>query len=244
MKRRNLNFLVVGKGKLKKFEEMGRFDHVLQPAFDEIYHKDHPLKGNWNADFFSRPRPLVLELGCGKGEYTVGLAEKYPEKNFLGIDIKGARMWRGAKTAEEKGLDNVGFLRTRIEFIGSFFGTNEVSEIWITFPDPQLKRRRNKKRLTAATFLNAYNQFLVPGGKIHLKTDNPVLYEYTLDLIRHNGLQAGVATDDLYHSGMADEILAIRTHYEKQFLARGMPIHYLRFSLEPGKELQEIQLNT
>lgn len=230
----------MGKGKLQKFEEMGRFPHVVQPPFEEVFQRNHPLKGKWNTRFFSISQPLVLELGCGKGEYTVGLAKKYPDKNFLGVDIKGARMWRGAKYSLEAGMSNVGFLRTRIEFITSFFAPGEVSEIWLTFPDPQLKRRRNKKRLTAPRFLNAYRRMIRPGAIIHLKTDSRPLYTYTLELLKRNRLEPILATHDLYGSGLADDILSIRTFYETRFLEQGLPIHYLRFSLDPEKEIIEL----
>ena len=169
----------MGKDKLKKFAENKTFRCLVQPEFDEIFGKDHPLKGRWHADFFRNDRPIVLELGCGKGEYTVALAADDPARNYIGVDIKGARMWRGAKTATEQGMDNVGFLRTRIEFITSFFAPGEVSELWITFPDPQLKTRRAKKRLTAPPFLACYAQLLAPGGWINLKTDSQHLYRYT-----------------------------------------------------------------
>jgi len=230
----------VGKGKLQKFEEMGRFPHVVQPPFEEVFQRDHSLKGKWNTRFFPVSQPLVLELGCGKGEYTVGLAKKYPDKNFLGVDIKGARMWKGAKNALEAGMSNVGFLRTRIEFITSFFAPGEVSEIWLTFPDPQLKRRRNKKRLTTPRFLNAYRRMVRPGAIIHLKTDSRPLYTYTLELLKHNRLEPLLATDDLYGSGLADDILSIRTFYETRFLEKGLPIHYLKFSLDADKEIIEL----
>lgn len=230
----------MGKGKLQKFDEMGRFPHVVQPSFEEVFHRDHPLKGKWNSRFFPVSQPLVLELGCGKGEYTLGLAQKYPDKNFLGVDIKGARMWKGAKNSLDAGMSNVGFLRTRIEFITSFFAPGEVSEIWLTFPDPQLKRRRNKKRLTAPRFLNAYRQLIISGGLIHLKTDNQPLYTYTLELIQHNGIKPLLATDDLYGSSLVDDILSIRTFYETRFLEKGLPIHYLRFSLDVDKEIIEL----
>lgn len=219
---------------------MRHFDQVLQPGFKEVFNSDYPLKGQWAGSFFRNDQPVVLELGCGKGEYTVGLARKFPEKNFIGIDIKGARMWKGARIVKEEGLPNAGFLRTRIEFAASFFGPEEVAEIWITFPDPQLKKRRNKKRLTSARFLNTYLGFLKPGGLIHLKTDNEPLYNYTLDLIKRHGIGPLKATPDLYGSGMADEILSIRTFYESQFLSEGLRIHYLCFCPSPVKEFNEL----
>lgn len=225
---------------------MESWDFVIQPGFNEIFGKDYHLKGRWGSEFFGNDKPLVLELGCGKGEYTTGLAMLFPEKNFIGIDIKGARMWRGAKTATEHNLKNVAFLRTRIEFIRSFFGEGEVDEIWITFPDPQFKRRRTNKRLTSPLFLNSYRQFLKPGGIVHLKTDSKPLHDYTLEVIEKNNLNIRVATDNLYESDYTGEILAIKTHYEKLFLQQGIPITYIQFELNnelqsdpfEGKELQ------
>ncbi len=223
----------MGKDKLRKFAENLTFENLVQPDFDDIFRRDHPLKGHWGVDFFGNTDPITLELGCGKGEYTVGLGAANPANNFLGIDIKGARMWRGAKTATEMGLRNVGFLRTRIEFINSFFGPGEVSEIWITFPDPQLKKGREKKRLTSPVFLAYYAQFLAPGGAIHLKTDSRELHDYTLEVIADRGLPLAVASADIYGEGLADTdpALKIKTAYERRFLEEGKPITYLRFSL-------------
>lgn len=221
----------MGKNKHKRFQENLTFGNMLQPAFDDIFNKDYELKGRWRKDFFRNDNPVVLELGCGRGEYTVSLGEMFPDKNFIGVDIKGARMWRGAKTATENGMDNVGFLRTRIEFIGSFFGEGEVDEIWITFPDPQLKKSRVKKRLTAPGFLEAYSKFLRPDGKVHLKTDCLHLHEYTKAVIEANGLTAEFADSDIYGNGSADEILSIKTTYESQFLAGGKAITYVKFGL-------------
>jgi tRNA (guanine-N7-)-methyltransferase len=221
----------VGKNKLSKWAEMENWDFVLQPGLDEVFGKDYHLKGKWKRDFFRNDNPLVLELGCGKGEYTTGLAMLFPEKNFIGIDIKGARMWRGARTTFDHGLKNVAFLRTRIEFIRSFFGPAEADELWITFPDPQLKKRREKKRLTSPLFLNAYRTFLSPHGIVHLKTDNRQLYDYTLKVLKHNKLKVNVATDNLYESEVEEEILSIKTHYEKIFLQQGTPITYIQFEI-------------
>ena len=169
----------MGKDKLRKFRENLTFSCFVQPEFDEVFRCDHPLKGHWRTDFFHNDRPIILELGCGKGEYTVALAERDPQRNYIGIDIKGARMWRGAKTATERGMANVGFLRTRIEFINSLFAEGEIDELWITFPDPQLKTRRAKKRLTSPLFLEYYARLLRPDGMINLKTDSKHLYAYT-----------------------------------------------------------------
>lgn len=211
------------------------FTNLVQPQFDEIFHKDHPLKGNWRKDFFGNDNPVVLELGCGRGEYTVALGEMFPGKNFIGIDIKGARMWRGAKTATENGMGNVGFLRTRIEFINSFFGPGEIDEIWITFPDPQLKKNRVKKRLTSPGFLEMYARFLKPGALINLKTDSLHLHRYTRAVAEKNGLDIITACEDIYGTGSADEVLSVKTTYESRFLAEGLAITYIRFSLSDKK---------
>lgn len=230
----------MGKGKLSKFEEMKTFRNVFQPVFEEVFQKDFPLKKRWARTHFGNGHPIVLELGCGKGEYTVGLARKYPDKNFIGVDIKGARIWTGAKEAHEKGIDNVAFIRTRIEFIGSFFGPSEIDEIWLTFPDPQLKKRRNKKRLTAPHFINTYGTFLKDGGLIHLKTDNAALYRYTRDLAIYNECPVLYETGDLYNdTGMLAH--GIQTFYEKQYIEQGLPIHYLQFSIPAGSIVREPQ---
>lgn len=221
----------MGKNKHKRFQENLTFRNLVQPEFDEIFNRDHGLKGRWRADFFGNDNPVVLELGCGRGEYTVALARKYPDKNFIGVDIKGARMWRGAKTATEEGLANAGFLRTRIEFIDSFFAPGEVDEIWITFPDPQLKKNRVKKRLTAPGFLGMYARFLKPGGTVHLKTDCLHLHEYTKAVAEVNNLPLEAADSDIYGNGTADDILSVRTAYEEKFLGQGFKITYMRFGL-------------
>ncbi len=221
----------MGKDKLRKFRENLTFECFVQPEFEEVFRTDNPLKGHWHQDFFHNDNPIVLELGCGKGEYTVALAERDPSRNYIGVDIKGARMWRGAKTATEKGLKNVGFLRTRIEFILGLFAEGEVSEIWITFPDPQLKGRRAKKRLTSPLFLERYAHILSKDGFINLKTDSKHLYGYTNEVIRHYGLPCEVSNPDIYGSGYADEVLSVKTAYESRFLKMGLPITYTRFSL-------------
>jgi tRNA (guanine-N7-)-methyltransferase len=225
------------KNKLQRFADMETFSNVVQPAFDEVFGKEFRLKGNWNRLYFKNDNPIVLELGCGKGEYTTGLARRFPKKNFIGIDIKGSRMWKGARTALAELLDNVAFLRTHIEMINSFFGKDEIDEIWITFPDPQLKKKR--KRLTSPRFLNTYSGFLKMGGLIHLKTDSAVLYQYTIDLVRFNQLPVKINTRDLYHSGIDSDILGIQTFYERQFLDQGMKITYLCFELSDGKKIEE-----
>ena len=219
---------------------MKSFHRVFQPDFEEVYKKDYGLKGAWSREVFDNVHPITLELGCGKGEYTISLARRFPERNFIGIDIKGARIWRGAKTAQEEALKNVAFLRTRIELILSFFSRDEVEELWITFPDPQEKRRRWKKRLTGPRFLNLYRQFLVDNGTIHLKTDNNLLYRYTLRLLRHNNLEIVHEADDLYTSEMADDLRTIRTHYESQYLEEGKTIHYLAFRLPREQEIKDL----
>ena len=229
----------MGKGKLNKFEELKTFSNVFQPPINEVFEKDFNLKGKWGVDHFKNDHPIVLELGCGKGEYTVGLAGLFPGKNFIGIDIKGARIWKGAKHAYGENTPNVAFLRTRIEFIHSCFGKDEVEEVWITFPDPQLKQRRIKKRLTAAHFLNSYREFLKDRGLIHLKTDNDVLYQYTLELVNQNKLPLLHATEDLYGSGQEDVVYGIRTYYEEQFIKKGMNIHYLKFELPHNRTIEE-----
>lgn len=221
----------MGKNKHRRFQENLTFRNLVQPDFDDIFHKDHSLKGRWREDFFGNGNPVVLELGCGRGEYTVSLGEMFPDKNFIGVDIKGARMWRGAKTATENNMPNVGFLRTRIEFIDSFFAPGEVDEIWITFPDPQLKKNRVKKRLTSPAFLESYARFLKPGGKVHLKTDCRHLHDYTKAVVEVNGLTQEFADSDIYGNGSADDILSIKTTYEAQFLKEGKAITYVRFLL-------------
>jgi tRNA (guanine-N7-)-methyltransferase len=227
----------LGKNKLARWAEMKGYEHVIEPPFDDVFQKDHELKGKWNSEWFENSSPIVLELGCGKGEYTVGLAERYPEKNFIGIDIKGARMWRGARETHQKQLSNVTFLRTRIEFITSFFAPGEVAEIWLTFPDPQLKRKREKKRLTGPVFMNLYRRIMKDGGTVHLKTDSRDLYDYTLSLARINSFGLITSATDLYADMPEDPMLSIRTHYEKLFLSQGIPITYLSFRINNEKEI-------
>jgi len=228
----------VTKNKLAKFKEMKGFDNVYQPAYNEVLNKDYHLKGKWNQSVFNNSNPIVLELGCGKGEYTVGLAEKYPEKNFIGIDIKGARLFRGAKTSLQKKLNNTAFIRTRVDFIQSFFAKNEISEIWFTFPDPQPKKIR--KRLSSSLFLNRYANFLTNDALVHLKTDNKLFYEYTKALVQENSFKINYASDNVYtNNNLPKEVLNIQTFYEKQFLEENKNIHYLEFQLNnilPYKE--------
>ncbi|MBK3517934.1 tRNA (guanosine(46)-N7)-methyltransferase TrmB [Carboxylicivirga marina] len=220
----------MGKNKLKKFVEMATYDHVFEADFSDLKGEPFHQKGKWHQRFFNNENPIVLELGCGKGEYTVGLAELFPDKNFIGVDIKGARMHRGATDAKNKGLKNVAFVRTRIEFITAFFAENEVEEIWLTFPDPQMKKVN--KRLSSTRFLQMYRQFLKLDGLMHLKTDSNFLYTYTSEMVKENGFKVEVAENDLYGSGYDDEILSIQTHYESKWIKHGLSIKYLKFHLE------------
>lgn len=222
------------KNKLKRFRENETFDNVVQPSRDEVISGNFSLKGKWASTFFKNTKPIVLELGCGKGEYSVGLAERYPEKNFIGIDIKGARFWRGAKTALENNLQNVGFLRTQIELIESCFAQDEVSEIWITFPDPQIKYKRTKHRLTNSEFLERYKNILKKDGIIHLKTDSEFLHGYTLGLLHGLGHEVLYANHHVYKNEGAPEVVtAIQTFYETQYLSLNKPITYIQFKLKP-----------
>jgi tRNA (guanine-N7-)-methyltransferase len=234
----------VGKNKLARWNELGTFNNVFQPEIGAVAGKDHPVKGKWKEEVFRNSNPVVLELGCGKGEYTVGLATRFVDNNYAGVDIKGARMWRGAKNANDQNLPNVAFLRTRIEFIGSFFSENEVDEIWVTFPDPHPGRRNSNKRLTSPAFLNRYRLFLRDRGIVHLKTDNSELYKYTLKVVTHNNLEIIRSTEDLYSGDFHDDILAIKTHYEKLFLRDGLKINYLSFRLDKDKTIEDAPYRT
>jgi tRNA (guanine-N7-)-methyltransferase len=229
----------LGKNKLARFREMETFDRVFQPALDEVFRNEYYLKGKWGREVFGNDHPIVLELGCGKGDYTVGLARRSPGSNFIGIDIKGARIWRGARAVHTEHLKNVAFLRTRIDFIASFFAKDEIREIWITFPDPQVKRRRHKKRLAGALFLNRYRNFLVDGGVVHLKTDNHLLFKDTLELVHFNHLPVIRETADLYATDWTGEAKAIQTFYESRFLSEGAKIKYIQFRLPAGKMILE-----
>ncbi len=218
--------------KLEKFADLKTFSNCF-----DLFFKDLDTlfvnKGNWHAKAFKNNNPIVLELGCGKGEYTIGLAEKTPTKNFIGVDIKGNRIWSGAKQAIENKLSNVAFLRTKIDFTDYCFAENEVSEIWITFPDPQPQKARARQRLTNPIFLNRYKTILKPGGLVHLKTDSTSMYEYTLEVIKENNHALLFSTDNLYQNCPADrqELIAIKTHYEKLFTDKGEDIKYCCFQL-------------
>ena len=227
----------MAKNKLQKFEDMSRFPHVFQYPFSVLEAEGFEMKGKWNELFFKNDSPIVLELGCGKGEYTVGLGKLYPEKNFIGIDIKGARMWRGATQSFEDKMSNVAFLRTHIEIIDRFFAANEVSEIWITFPDPQMKK--TNKRMTSTRFMQLYSRILKENGLIHLKTDSSFMFNYTSEMVKLNGFQVITRTSDLYKECSGDKILSIRTFYEQQWLSRGIPIKYIQFILENREEWLE-----
>lgn len=236
----------MGHDKLRKFAENETFRCLLQPEAslvldksgnpaDGLRLKDHPVKGRWNETMFATDQPIVLELGCGKGEYTIDLSKRVPDRNYIGVDIKGARLWRGAKTATEEGLPNVAFLRTRIEFIEAFFGPGEVSEIWLTFSDPQLKSENS--RLTSPLFLERYRKFLKPGGIIHLKTDSRFLHEYTMAVATENNLSVLASTTDLYGAvpdfiETNEALYEVQTFYERMFLSQGYKITYLSFKID------------
>lgn len=231
----------MGKGKLAKFAEMETFKNVFQYPFSVISDVPFGMKGHWREQYFHNSNPIVLELGCGKGEYTVGLARLFPQVNFIGVDIKGARMWTGAKLALEQGLQNVAFLRTNIEIIDRFFDKDEVQEIWLTFSDPQQKNVR--KRLTSTYFMDRYRRFLVDGGIIHLKTDSNFLFTYTKYMVAENHLPLDFSADDLYHETPAvlqgSPILTIQTYYEHMWMERGLNIRYMRFHLPHEGKLVE-----
>jgi len=226
------------KKKLQRFEESKTFKHFLQPTYEDIADGFY-LKGCWNQKLFKNNNPVTLELGCGKGEYTVALARKYPHRNFVGVDRKGARIWRGAKTVEEERLPNAGFLRIPIDMITQYFGKNEVDELWITFPDPQPQKNRMRKRLTSPMFLRRYNLIMKPGGLIHLKTDDRVLFDFTLEVIRKNNLKLDYATTNLYESDFEGDVKPVRTYYEKKFLEVGKQINYIKFRLTDEEWLKE-----
>lgn len=219
-----------GKNKLQRFAENKTFDHLFEVNFDEAVAGFH-LKGNWGRDFFKNDNDIIIELGCGKGEYTVGLARRYPDKNFIGVDIKGARMWLGLKESQTENLKNVAFIRARINLIDFFFGKDEVSEIWITFPEPHARDVKTRKRFTSPPFIKRYHRFLKPGGLIHLKTDNILFFDYTLEVIKEQGHELLFSNEDIYGSGIDNELTQIQTFYEKMWLKHGTKIKYLQFKL-------------
>ena len=231
----------MGKGKLAKFADMETYENVFQYPYSVVEHVPFEMQGHWHEQYFHNDNPIVLELGCGKGEYTVELAKLYPNRNFIGVDIKGARMWTGATQALREGLKNVAFLRTNIEIIERFFAEDEVQEIWLTFSDPQMKNPR--KRLTSTYFMNRYRHFLIDGGIIHLKTDSNFLFTYTTYMVEHNHLPVIERTEDLYHnsqlSTLNSPLLNIQTYYESMWIARGLNIKYLKWQLPRQGELSE-----
>lgn len=221
------------KNKLKRFGENETFGNVFQPTREEVVSNSFALKGKWNQDFFKNSNPIVLELGCGKGEYSVGLATRFPNKNFIGIDIKGARFWRGAKTAVEEKMHNVAFVRTQIELINHIFSENEVDEIWITFPDPQIKYKRTKHRMTNSEFLQLYKKILKPEGIMNLKTDSEFMHGYTLGVLHGEGHEVLYANHNIYkNEGAPSEVTQIQTFYEKQYLEINKAITYIRFKIK------------
>jgi len=232
----------MGKGKLEKFADMATYENVFQYPFSVVEHVPFDMKGHWREQYFHNDNPIVLELGCGKGEYTVELAHNYPDKNFIGVDIKGARMWTGATQALKEGMKNVAFLRTNIEIIDRFFAEDEVQEIWLTFSDPQMKNPR--KRLTSTFFMERYRRFLVDGGTIHLKTDSNFLFTYTTYMVEKNQLPVDFRTDDLYNDALSTQnvepaTLAVQTYYEQMWLQRGLNIRYMRWHLPHSTTLEE-----
>ena len=231
----------MGKGKLAKFADMETYENVFQYPFSVVEHVPFEMKGHWREQYFHNDHPIVLELGCGKGEYTVELAKLYPDINFIGVDIKGARMWTGATQALHEGLKNVAFLRTNIEIIERFFSEDEVQEIWLTFSDPQMKNPR--KRLTSTYFMERYRKFLVDGGIIHLKTDSNFLFTYTTYMVEHNHLPVLLSTRDLYSEDSENseysEAASIQTYYESMWIARGLNIKYMKWRLPRTGTLSE-----
>jgi tRNA (guanine-N7-)-methyltransferase len=224
---------VGSKNKLKRFRENETFENVIQPTRDQLVNNEFEIKGNWNDTVFKNNHPLVLELGCGKGEYSVELAKKYPNKNFIGVDIKGARFWRGAKTAIEEKLKNVVFLRTQIELLDLAFAQYEVDEIWITFPDPQIKYKRTKHRMTNSEFLQRYKKILKPEGVVNLKTDSEFMHGYTLGLLHGEGHEVLYANHNVYkQEGSPEEVTSIQTHYESLYLEKNKAITYIRFKIK------------
>ena len=230
----------MSKGKLAKFADMATYDNVFQYPYGALEHDGFPLRGHWHEEFFHNQNPIVLELGCGKGEYTVGLARLFPDMNFIGVDIKGARMWTGATEAVRNGMKNVAFIRTNIEIIDRFFAPDEVQEIWLTFSDPQMKKPT--KRLTSTFFMERYRRFLVDGGIIHLKTDSNFLFTYTTYMVERNRLPLLFRTEDLYHSPLSTQhspLITLQTYYEQMWMERGLNIKYMKWQLPHEGELTE-----
>ena len=229
----------MSKGKLAKFADMETYENVFQYPFSVVSDVPFDMRGHWNEQYFKNSNPIVLELGCGKGEYTVGLAKRYPHLNFIGVDIKGARMWTGATQAFQEGLKNVAFLRTNIEIIDRFFAPGEVQEIWLTFSDPQMKNPR--KRLSSTYFMERYRRFLTDNGIIHLKTDSNFLFTYTCYMVERNQLPVELKTTDLYkeEDQAYAEAASIQTYYESMWLARGLNIKYIKFHLPHEGQLEE-----
>ncbi|SIQ91730.1 tRNA (guanosine(46)-N7)-methyltransferase TrmB [Pontibacter lucknowensis] len=217
----------MGRSKLAKFAAIAERENVIEPE-GELYGQ---LKGKWRDEFFENDKPLILEIGCGRGEYTVGMARLFPDKNFLGLDIKGARIWKGSSLAEEEDLHNVAFLRTFIENLEDNFAEGEVDEIWVTFPDPRPKDRDIKRRLTSPRFLDLYAKILKPGGILHLKTDNQMLFDYTLEVLQERNPKELLYTHDLYNSDLQEHTMGIYTTYEKRYLAEGITIKYLQYKV-------------
>ncbi|WP_163444623.1 tRNA (guanosine(46)-N7)-methyltransferase TrmB [Flavobacterium columnare] len=221
------------KNKLKRFKENEIFDNVIQPTRDEVVNGNFPYKGKWRSTFFKNDNPIIVELGCGKGEYTIGLASRNPNVNYIGIDVKGARFWRGAKTAVENGMNNTAFVRTQIELIEGVFDAHEIDEIWITFPDPQIKYKRTKHRMTNSEFLKIYKRILKPDGVVNLKTDSEFMHGYTLGLLHGEGHEVLYANHNIYkNEGAPNEVLEIQTFYEKQYLEINKAITYIRFRIK------------
>lgn len=218
----------MGKNKISRFEENLTFEFLFQRSFEEL-RKGFHLKGKWAGEFFKNDNPIILELGCGKGEYTIGLAQRNPDKNYIGVDIKGSRIWVGCKQVKEMGLKNVAFIRTRINLIEAFFGQDEVSEIWLTFSDPHLREAHARKRLSSPQFLARYGNFLKEDNLIHVKTDNSVFFVFTQDVIREGGHTLGFISDDVYEKGAPPEVMGIQTFYEQMWIDEGRTIHYLNF---------------
>jgi tRNA (guanine-N7-)-methyltransferase len=225
----------LGKNKLKRFAENDTFGHVFQPVQKEMVNVDHEMKGKWN-EFFKNDRPITLELGCGGGEYTVDFAKRFPERNYIGVDIKGARLWKGARIAHDQNLTNIAFIRTRIHNIISFFTAEEkIDELWITFPDPQPREGKAKKRLTSSEYLKKYREFAAPGCVVNLKTDSRFLFEYTLDeVVKAEGLEILTLSEDIYTDYQSGPLVEVQTFYEKMWLKDGLKIHYLQFKLFPN----------